>query len=259
MPFIATYLHMDSQAIIDAALEMVANSNTAGGKARLLGGIAVAVRCPSARPGRPLARSYGDIDLITPHQTAPILANALEQLGYQPATRFNLLHGRTRMMFYHANGLHVDVFVDKFVMCHELDLSLRLDGTDTTISLADLLLTKLQVAELNAKDVSDVSALLLDHELRTEPDGINAAVIADLLAHDWGWWRTVTASLRSVDGHAKHLDIPQGSRERIIDRTDELLQLIGATRKTLRWKLRAKAGERFAWREDPEETPVPAA
>ena len=56
----------------------------------------------------------------------------------------------------------MDVFVDSFRLCHELSLKKRLNLDPEAISVADLLPTKLQVARLNEKDVSDAAALLLD-------------------------------------------------------------------------------------------------
>ena len=50
-------------------------------------------------------------------------------------------------------------------MSHKLDLRGRLDGPRPTITLADLLLTKLQVWEINRKDLGDAACLLADHGL----------------------------------------------------------------------------------------------
>ena len=50
-------------------------------------------------------------------------------------------------------------------MSHKLDLRGRLDGPAPTITLADLLLTKLQVWEINRKDLGDTLCLLADHAL----------------------------------------------------------------------------------------------
>jgi hypothetical protein len=65
----------------------------------------------------------------------------------------------------------VDVFLGEFKMCHRLDLDDRLGVDHPALPAADLLLTKLQVLELNRKDVTDVAALLTTHKLdeRDEP------------------------------------------------------------------------------------------
>lgn len=246
---------MDSgEAAIAATLEVIAEARSAGGEVRALGGIAVALRCPSARGDQPFARSYSDMDLITTRPAAPGLARALESLGYLPAERFNMLHGRTRMMFDHPNGMHADVFVDEFAMCHRLDLSSRIELHDTTIPLADLLLTKMQVAELNKKDVTDSAALLLDHDFGNRTDQIDTTIVTDVLGSDWGWWRTVSHNLAALKAHLATIPLSPPSAEVIEGRASELLQLIEGAPKGLRWRLRAKAGDKVAWREDPEES-----
>lgn len=247
--------HMaNSETAIAATLEVIAAARAGGGRVRALGGVAIALRCPTAHSGQPLARSYSDMDLITTRESGPVLACAMKRLGYLPAERFNLLHGRTRMMFDHSNGLHADVFVDEFAMCHRLNLSSRLELHETTISLADLLLTKLQVAELNEKDVMDSAALLLDHEFGGGLEEIDAGVITDLVGNDWGWWRTVSQNLRTFRGHVSRLRLSAAAAGLVDSRAAELLEFMEVAPKSFRWKLRAKAGDRIAWREDPEES-----
>ena len=110
------------------------------------------------------------------------------------------MNGSERMIFYdRANGRHIDLFVGGFRMCHELPLADRLDRDSPTLPLAELLLTKLQVVQLNAKDANDIIALLLDHDVaEDDDDAVNAAYIAQLLAGDWGLWRTSRGSLERM-------------------------------------------------------------
>jgi hypothetical protein len=170
-----------------------------------------------------------------------------------PERRFNALHGHRRLMFDHPDGTHIDVFVEEFVMCHRLDLRSRLAFHETTVPLVDLLLTKLQVAELNEKDVTDAAALLLDHELTSDESGINMDYVTRLLSRDWGWWRTVSANLAALPDHlASRLSEPAAVTA--TGRAKRLLEAIELVPKSLRWKARARAGERIPWREDPEES-----
>lgn len=238
----------------DGARGIVAKARAAGGEARLLGGVAVAVRCPSAAAGGPFARAYSDIDLVTISSSVERLGSALAELGYEPATRFNAAHGHSRLMFdREEDGAHVDVFVRRFTMCHALDLGDRLSEDELTIPLADLLLTKLQVAELNEKDVTDASALLSDHSLTADESGINVRYLTGILGRDWGWWRTVTDNLRALPGHLQGR--VEGARaDMVVERISELESAIDEAPKSLRWKARAKAGSRLPWRDVPEES-----
>jgi hypothetical protein len=176
--------------------------------------------------------------------------------GFEPNQRFNALHGRSRLIFTDAVGLHLDVIVGEFSMCHRLDLGKRLAISKQTLSLADLLLTKLQIAALNAKDVCDVAALLIDHPLADDERAINQAYIAQVLAQDWGWWRTVTANLDLFERHAGAIGLEAAARSLIAERVQALRARIAGAPKTMRWKSRALLGERVPWRNDPEEIPA---
>jgi hypothetical protein len=175
------------------------------------------------------------------------------QHGYEPAERFNTLHGKRRLLFNAADGHHVDVFIDTFAMCHTLDLRDRLRIDLRTLTLADLLLTKLQIAEVNRKDVSDVAALLLDHELRDDDTGINMRYIGATLSADWGWWRSVSDNLRRLDALVDVLELGETDRARARAQAQGILDGVERAPKSTRWRLRAKVGDRMPWREEPEE------
>src|SRR4030095_8322832 len=103
-----------------------------------------------------------------------------------------------RLLYYdEANGRQLDVFVGAFRMCHTLELDDRLTLDPATLAPADLLLTKLQVVEVNRKDQTDALALLLCHELAAERAGdvIGIDRLAAVTARDWGWFTTVADNL----------------------------------------------------------------
>jgi hypothetical protein len=209
---------------------------------RLLGGAAVFEHCPRAMAGGPY-RQLADLDAMTTRKDGPKLASALQERGYAADARFNALHGDRRMIFAGPAG-KLDVFVDEFEMCHTLDLRHRLGLDARTLTVADLLLTKLQIVELNAKDAQDARALLAEHELASGPgDHVDVAYLSQVLGADWGLWRTVTGTLRSLAG--LHPDVA--------DRAQALLDAFEAAPKTRAWKLRARIGERKRWYELPDE------
>jgi hypothetical protein len=139
-------------------------------------------------------------------------------------------------------------------MCHQIPLADRLNGHDQTVPLAELLLTKLQIIELNEKDVRDTVLLLHGHPIDDHDDeAVNGSQIAQLCANDWGLWRTITANLERCRSHVGDYELEQPDRNRIDSRFDELLGRIEEEPKTRGWKLRAKVGERKRWYELPEE------
>jgi hypothetical protein len=219
---------------------------------RLLGGVAVALLCPSAkRP--PLQRRYADIDIVTLAKGRDQTAAFLEGLGYTPDREFNMLHGNRRMFFWDsANDRQLDVFVDQAQLCHQIDFRARFAVLDRTLSLADLLLMKLQVVETNEKDYLDVCAILADHDLSTDDTEVNTAYLASLAAEDWGLWRTLGMVAEGGEEFARELDgFERG--DVVAERLHRLRQQLDEAPKSRRWKLRARIGDRKRWYELPEE------
>lgn len=243
----------DHAQLVDAGRTAVEAASKQGVLLRCLGGVAVALRCPSASAGGPLARGFSDLDFATTFKQVKGSTAVLSELGYRPNERFNAAHGESRLLFEQADGRHVDVFVDRFELCHVLPLRGRLGDDELTAPLAELLLTKLQVAKLAHKDVTDAAALLLDHPLTSDDSGVNAERIVGLLASDWGWWRTATETVERLGEHLERLPLEPAQTAVVQARLDELRERIAAAPKSLRWRARARIGERRPWREDPDE------
>jgi hypothetical protein len=220
---------------------------------RLLGGVAVRLRAPELPPA--FDREYQDLDFVAPKGSASDTDRFLRDAGYEPHTAFNALNQKERMLFFDtAHERQVDVFVGAFRMCHEIPLNDRLRAQDRTVPLAELLLTKLQIIELNEKDVRDTLLLVHGHPVADEDgEAINGARIAELCAGDWGLWRTITENVAKVRDHAGNYDVPGDARERMTARLQEVLDRIESEPKSRGWKLRAKIGERKRWYELPEE------
>jgi hypothetical protein len=221
-----------------------------------LGGVAIFMRCPSAaRP--PLQREYKDIDLVTSRSMITRLIELLEGMGYSAEKRFNAMNANQRLLFWdHTNDRQLDVFVDRFEMCHKFDLRSRLtvDPGASTLPLADLLLTKMQVVEMNFKDMKDLAALLQDHPLTENEEGINVEYVTKLTRNDWGLQRTIEVSIGKIrDGdHLSQLRAEQPTYD-LAQQLDGLAQVMNDAPKSTGWKLRAKVGERKRWYEVPEE------
>lgn len=225
-----------------------------GVRLRVLGGLAIYLTCPSAATHEKLKRSYADIDMVGLEKDGPRLAKFFTQLGYEPDQRFNALHGRRRMIFYNPDdSSHIDVFLDQFQMCHTLSLKGRLLDGYLSLPQADLLLTKLQVVELNEKDMKDILSILLDHAIGEEaPDRLDLSYIIRLTGNDWGLHTTLSDNLVRVKEQLS--DYLQGDDAAVVgQRTDQILGAMKATPKSLRWQARAKIGRRMEWYELPDE------
>jgi hypothetical protein len=240
--------------IVAEAHRILQATEGAGILVRLLGGLAVRLHAESATH-RSLNRPYADIDLMTTKAGGRHLDALMETLGYVPNRSFNVLNGNERLLFHdEANSRQVDFFVDRFVMCHSLPIAERLHVEPLTLPLAELLLTKLQIVQMNEKDVRDVCALLLDHHVGSgDQETINVDRIAELCANDWGLYKTVTLSLRKISDFIDAFGLAAEERALILGRASAITDAIQATPKPLKWKLRDRIGERVQWYDLPEE------
>lgn len=241
--------------MVVAAQRICEQAEAAGVDVRLLGGIAIWRR--ASDPIRQmLGRTYADIDLVTSKKASKGLRELLEGLGYVPDKMFNNLQGHTRLYFHSADGsYHLDVFIEKFVMSHELDLGQRLRVEPITLPAAELLLTKLQIAQLNRKDASDTAMLLADHE-PAQIDGpglLNVARVSELCSSDWGLYTTVTDNLQTTQTLLPELLGDAAVRERVDTRLQTLVSDLEAAPKSGGWRRRAKIGRRKKWYQTPDE------
>lgn len=251
--------------IRDEASSIAAEVAAAGLPARLLGGVAFWLRCPSVRSG-PFARDYADLDFAVSKPASQRFRAILEGRGYLPDKFFNGLHGATRLYYGAPDGQwSVDIVIDELTMSHRLDLRGQLDGPGPTLSPADLLLTKLQVWEINRKDLGDAACLLADHGLAAGPspagtagpDEISLARVTAVLGTDWGFCHTAERNLGKVAELAAAEPVPAGpvpgAGHDVAAQVEAIRAAIEAAPKSRSWRMRSRIGERVKWYETPEE------
>jgi hypothetical protein len=219
---------------------------------KLLGGLAVRVLCPDFPPR---LRRDQDIDFACVSKQRKKVADYLDGAGCEPDRRFNNLNGDRQMYFTAPSGRPIDVMVDRLTMCHVLDFRPSFDRQPFTIDAVDVLLSKLQIVELNEKDLRDIIHLLAALPLGGAQASIDTDRFCKLLGADWGWWRTVTGNLAKMEellGERPAL-IPDNRVYEPVAQAARLLELAIETPKSMKWKLRANVGERVRWYELPEE------
>jgi hypothetical protein len=236
------------------ATGLVRDAAAAGHQLKILGGLGVRVLCPDVPPRM---RAGQDIDLACLGKNRRKLAAHLESVGCQPDRRFNGLNGDRQMYFTAPTGRPIDVMVDRLSMCHTLDFKGSFDSPSITLDPADLLLSKLQIVELNAKDAHDIFHLLSG--LRVGRDAARPSIDPDrfgaVLAADWGWWRTVTGNLAKLPDLLSSQPglAPPYPRFDALTQAKQLHEVADTVPKGLKWKLRANVGDRIRWYELPEE------
>ncbi len=234
------------------AVALVEGAARAGLRLRLLGGLGVRVLCPDFPPR---LRAGQDMDLACGSKGRRDVVAYLEKSGCVPDKAFNSLNGDRQMYFTAPSGRPVDVMVDRLVMCHTLDFRPSFSNSSLTLDPADLLLSKLQIVELNAKDAHDTTHLLSGVPVGETPDAISVKRFGEILAADWGWWRTSTGNLEKLPALVAENPglVPPQPRFNPLEQAARLLEVARSVPKSVKWKLRANVGDRVRWYELPEE------
>jgi len=224
---------------------------------RLIGSLAFRTHCPQFGYIQDrLNRKFTDIDFVSYSRFFKDIRRVLTELGYEEDKMVTQLFGEYRLLFHDPTyGLHIDVFLDRLKFCHTIPLVGRLEVDAPTMPLAELLLEKMQIVEINEKDLIDTIMLLREHPIGDSDDEtINAQIITGLTSKDWGWWRTFTGNLENVNETLDHYpQLTDEDRRVVRERIGQLLERIETRPKSLRWKLRGAIGERIKWYEDVEE------
>lgn len=236
------------------ARRLLGQAQQRGVPLRLLGGMGVRLLLGERIDPR-FIREIEDLDFITTRKASREVERLLEQAGWEPESRFNTLHGHRRLLFFEPQGEHkVDVFVERFEMCHTLPLAQRIELRPETLPAAELAMSKLQIVRLNPKDTGDLYALLDALQVAEhDRDAINAQRIAQLTGADWGLHHTFEINLRHLLEQVSWTGLDEQAQRRIAERVQTLRQAMESAEKSRAWRLRARIGERKRWYEEPEE------
>ena len=257
-------LMAEAHAIVDAG-------NARGVVLRLTGGLAVrhyAIDLEFAE------REYSDIDLIGLKRQVVAVGEVFRDLGYAENRHVAMATGNGQLQFFLSGAEdggaaagdlpvfaevppsdHIDVFLDAMRMDHQVDFRDRLEINTYAIDPADLFLSKLQIVNLNEKDVHDVITLVKDVyvDFQPHPGVLDLHHVAGVCAADWGLYIDVMNNIDTVVEHVGDYDLGPRDAARV-RRTLELAQdMMTEQAKTLRWRLRARIGKRVRWYAEVEE------
>lgn len=240
--------------LLEEARRLQSQSGEVGIDARLLGGVGVVFHAHGEVP-MGLRREHHDLDFIVRRSDGPKWRSFLLGQGYDEDMRFNSVHGHQRLVHWdRAHGRQIDTFVERFEMCHSLDIEQWWSGPPGSLPPAELLLTKLQIVEVNDKDLIDILNLLLFHAVGSgDEDAIEPGRIADVVGKDWGWYTTVSENLAKLEQRLPTVGLDGGQARTVHERIVEIRRISDEAPKGLRWKLRARVGKRIPWYVLPEE------
>jgi hypothetical protein len=265
-------LSAEDQRIVDEAIKIVELAESKSISVRLLGALAIRTHATAGvdlftKLGRlgNTGHLFTDADFIAYSKQRVKLRGLFEdQLKFKIAG-YAMLASKNRIIYSHPHDLFkVDIFFDALDFSHPVRFGNepkkgRLALDSPTITLVDLLLEKLQIHEINEKDVKDLIVLLHEHPINSHQDKevIDAKYFASTLANDWGFWYDANANLDKVstlssgyqaDGLIS-MDILTDVKEKI----RELKRYVDEEPKSKDWTSRNKIGTQKQWWNDVEE------
>ena len=194
-------------------------------------------------------RVFTDIDYAAYGMHRGKLVPFFEGQGYELERRAAMLSGGERLIFFGDRIPMIDVFFDRLNYNHPIDYRGRLEFHPYCVSLADLLLQKLQIVQINDKDLKDTMLLLLAGEVGEADQGmINIKYIVKIMSDDWGFYHTATTNLQKVKDALGSVSILTNDHRAVVYSTaDRILLDIENAPKSDKWKGRAKVGTKKSW------------
>jgi hypothetical protein len=210
---------------------------------------------------------FTDLDLVGYRKQSKQIVQLLEGMRFKPVGMVNAVFGNKRLMYSDPDGKYcADIFLNKLEFSHDVNFgeepgSGRLELSYPAITLADLVLEKLQIHQINRKDIIDLTVLFLGHEvtetLPADGDRIDGKYVATILSNDWGFWYDATINLDKVNAQAVQFaasgNLSALQVETVNSRISDLRAMIDKMPKSKSWEKRAKTGTKKSWYREVDE------
>jgi len=243
---------------MDEAKRVAEEAKTRGLVVRVMGAVAFGIHCPEfISLHRKLGRDFSDLDFVSYNRQQDGVLKLFADIGYSTDRRRQYIaqiagRGQRTMLDDPQNGRRIDIFFDELEMCFVIDFKKRLELDFPTISLADLLLEKMQIVKLTEKDIKDTIVLLREHNVgKAGPETIDSEYIAELGAKDWGLYYTMTMNLQKVlEAMESYEALQDKDKEDLKAKVSSLRDTIERKDKSMQWKMRARIGTKRKWYRD---------
>jgi hypothetical protein len=248
-----TIMEVDERArqIPGEALRLVEAAATRSLTLRVTGSVAVGLHCPQSRStlaslGR---RPYHDIDYWAHGKEMVKLERFFETEGYLGDPQVKRMHewGIKRLVYLHPDSrIKIDVFMDELVMAQTIPFSKRLSLGGPCVSVADLVLSKLQIHEMTDNDLMDLVVLFIEHDATS----MDLDYVTDLVCSEWGFWYDARENLQLLrQAMDRYVGLPDGHRHLALERVATIEERLEQAPKDRRWRMRARIGTRKRWYE----------
>jgi hypothetical protein len=242
------------ETFLHEARQLVERAQAQGIVLRVMGPIALHFYFPEYvdlyhRMERLGDRVFTDIDYASYGKVRGKAVPFFQSQGYEIEKRAAMISGNTRHIYFGGAVPMIDVFFDQLSYNHPIEFKNRLEAHPHCIALAELLMQKLQIVQINDKDLKDCMLLLLaapiaDHDRAA----INVAYVAKRMSDDWGFYYTATTNLGKVKAATGRVAaLIDDQRLAICQKADQILQVIENAPKTGNWQRRAKVGTSKPW------------
>jgi hypothetical protein len=262
------FVEMSEGEFLKEAIGIVEKAQSRGVCLRVLGSLAVYIN--STEKGysdvfRSLARFgegkplFTDLDLAAYGKQRGHIDKLFKEMAFEPDAMVNSIFGHKRLIYYHpSRKYHTDIFLNRLEFSHDVEFGEkpgtgRLEIDYPTISPTDLVLEKLQIHQINRKDLVDLIMVFIVHDVQEQPgkNAVDGPYIAEILSADWGFWYDATTNLGSVkiliDEFTKTGKLKAALSRTALERIDKLLNIITSHPKSRSWEKRAKAGTNKPW------------
>jgi hypothetical protein len=191
---------------VDRALGLVEDAREQGLELRILGSLAYRLHCPAnIELFEQMKRDLTDIDLAARSDQRRDARTWLEARGFVVDQDVVVATEGKRYCFTDpGSGTALDIFFDELYFCHPIPLRDRLTLDYPTITPTDLLLEKMQIVELNPKDVKDSLVLLLERSERTGGSTTRSRPIWKGCAGTWATASSTPARRKSSRNGSRH-------------------------------------------------------
>jgi len=268
------FVEMDESEFLKESIGIVEKAQSRGVCLRILGSLAAYIRAREAGQeefvkslgrfgeGMPL---FTDLDLMAYAKQRGGIDKLFHELLFEPDRLVNGMFGHKRLIYYHPQRkYHVDVFLNKLEFSHDVEFGDkpgegRLEIDYPTISPADIVLEKLQIHEINRKDLIDLIVIFLVHDVGVQSgkNSIDGPYIGKVLSAEWGFWYDATTNLENVKKQLVTLEkdgkLSRSQDQIVEERIQKLLEYVNNTPKERGWEKRAKTGTKKAWYREVDE------
>jgi len=248
---------MDPDELLALAYSLVDIGKEQGVTLRILGSLAARSHLQDAGGLLDLLQRVPthDIDFMGYSKEQSKAERMFKDLGYEPdpSVAFSLEYGVKRLIYHQREqGIMAEIFQDELVMAHTLDFKGRLELDYPTISLIDLLLSKLQIQKITEKDIKDMIALLAEHDLgEDDRDLVDVNYLVTLTSKDWGLYYTSIENLKKLKKWVHNFEVLGADTRRSVEtKIDQIINIMETSTKSQKWKMRSLIGTRVRWYEE---------